>query len=67
VTRGSPDDSNSMPITMSERQAMNSETIRTYLKNVTKSSGQGAGRINSGAYTLVCEHFEPPRNTAMDT
>jgi hypothetical protein len=39
----------------------------TYLKNVAKGSGQGAGRIKSGAYTLVCEHFEPIRNAALGT
>jgi hypothetical protein len=36
------------------------------LKNVDQGSGQGAGRRKSGTYTLVCEHFEPVRNTAMD-
>jgi hypothetical protein len=40
---------------------------RTYLKNVAKGSGQGAGWVKSGAYTLVCEHFEPTRNTALGT
>jgi hypothetical protein len=32
-----------------------------------QGSGQGADWRKSGAYTLVCEHFEPSRNTAMDT
>ena len=40
---------------------------RTHLKNVDKGSWQGADRRKSGAYTIVCEHFEPGRNTAMST
>jgi hypothetical protein len=48
----------------------------THLKNVDQGSGQvldpepgvgSAGRRKSGAYTVVCEHFEPTRNTAMGT
>jgi len=39
----------------------------TFLKKVIKGSGQGAGRLKSGAYTLVCEHFETSRNTALGT
>jgi hypothetical protein len=46
---------------------LGAELSRTYLKNVTKGSGQGAGRIKSGAYAVVCEHFEPLRNAAMGT
>jgi hypothetical protein len=46
--------------------AMGDDFYRTHLKNVDQGSGQGAGRLKSGAYTLVCEHFEPVRNTAMD-
>jgi len=38
---------------------------RTYLKNVDVGSGQGAGSLKSGAYTLVCEHFEVARNAAL--
>jgi hypothetical protein len=38
---------------------------RTHLKNVDKGSWQGADRRKSGAYTIVCEHFEPGRNTAI--
>jgi len=30
-----------------------------------QGSGQGAGWLKSGAYTLACEHFEPFRNDAM--
>ena len=30
-------------------------------------SSKGAVRRKSGAYTVVCEHFEPIRNTAMST
>jgi hypothetical protein len=41
--------------------------FRTHLKKVDQGSCQGAGRRKSGAYTLVCEHFEPIRNTAMST
>jgi hypothetical protein len=37
----------------------------THLKNVDQGSWQGAVRRKSAAYTLVCEHFEPSRNTAM--
>jgi hypothetical protein len=52
------------------------ELARTHLKNVDQGSGQvvdpelavgGAGRRKSGACTVVCEHFEPTRNTAMGT
>jgi hypothetical protein len=38
---------------------------RTHLKIVDQGSGQGAGRRKSGAYTVVCKHFEPTRNAAM--
>jgi hypothetical protein len=38
---------------------------RTHLKNMDQGSGQGAGRLKSGAYTEVFEHFESGRNTAM--
>jgi hypothetical protein len=38
---------------------------RSYLKKVDQGSGQGAGRLKSAAYTVVCEHFEPTRNAAM--
>jgi hypothetical protein len=38
----------------------------THLKNMDQGSGQGAGRLKSGAYTVVFEHFESSRNTAMD-
>jgi hypothetical protein len=38
---------------------------RSYLKKVDQGSGQGAGRRKSGAYAVVCEHFEPTRNAAM--
>jgi hypothetical protein len=41
------------------------DNLRTHLKNVDQGSGQGAVRRKSGAYTLVCEHFEPSRNTAL--
>ncbi len=44
----------------------NSGYTRTYLKKVDQGSWQGAVRRKSGAYTLVCEHFEPIRNTAME-
>jgi hypothetical protein len=40
-------------------------TFRIHLKKVDQGSGQGAGRLKSGAYTLVCEHFEAGRNAAM--
>ncbi|MBW2566563.1 MAG: hypothetical protein JRE24_06715 [Deltaproteobacteria bacterium] len=39
----------------------------SHLKKVDQGSGPGAGRRRSGAYTVVCEHFEPTRNTAMGT
>jgi hypothetical protein len=29
------------------------------------SRGQGASRFESGAYTIVCEHFEPACNAAI--
>ena len=45
--------------------SLQDEIIRSYLKNVDQGSGKGAERIRSGAYTLVCEHFDPIRNTAM--
>jgi hypothetical protein len=32
---------------------------------VDQGSWQGAGRRKRGAYTIVCEHFEPIRNTAI--
>jgi hypothetical protein len=41
--------------------------LRTYLKKVDQGSGQGVVRLKSGAYMLVCEHFEPSRKTAMGT
>jgi hypothetical protein len=41
--------------------------IRTHLKIVDQGSWQGAVLRKSGAYTLVCEHFKPIRNTAMST
>jgi len=34
--------------------------------NILRGS-KGAVRGKSAAYTLVCEHFEPIRNTAMST
>jgi hypothetical protein len=40
---------------------------RTHFKDVDQGSWQGAARRKSGAYTLVCEYFEPIRNTAMGT
>ena len=39
--------------------------IRTHLKNVDKGSWQGADRRKSGAYTIVCEHFDVICNAAM--
>jgi hypothetical protein len=39
---------------------------RSYLKKVDQGSGQGAGQRKSAAYTVVCEHFEPIRNAAME-
>jgi hypothetical protein len=39
--------------------------LKTHCKNVDKGSWQGAVRRKSGAYTLVCEHFEPSRNAVM--
>jgi hypothetical protein len=42
-------------------------TIEPISKNVDQGSWQGAVRRKSGAYTVVCEHFEPIRNTAMGT
>jgi hypothetical protein len=38
---------------------------KSYIKDVDQGSGQGAERFKSGAYTAVCEHFEPIRNAAM--
>ena len=38
----------------------------THLKDVGQGSGQDAGRRKSGAYTAVCEYFEPTRNAAME-
>jgi hypothetical protein len=35
-------------------------------KIVDRDSGQGVGWRKSGAYTAVCEHFEPSRNAALD-
>ena len=34
-------------------------------KRLGFGSGQGAGGLKSGAYTAVCEHFEPTRNAAL--
>jgi hypothetical protein len=39
----------------------------SHLKKVDKVSGQGAGRRESAAYTVVCEHFEPTHNAAKGT
>jgi hypothetical protein len=41
-------------------------TLEPISKIVDRGSGQGAGWRKSGAYTAVCEHFEPARNTALD-
>ena len=41
-------------------------TLEHISKIVDQVSGQGAGRRKSGAYTVVCEHFEPIRNAVMD-
>jgi hypothetical protein len=50
------------------------QCTRSRLKKVNQGSGQvvdpelvvgGAERRKSGAYTVVCEHFEPTRNAAM--
>ncbi len=41
--------------------------FRTHSKKVDKGTGQGAARRESGAYKIVCEHFEAIRNTAMST
>ena len=41
-------------------------TLEPTLKIVDKRSGQGAERVKSGAYTLVCEHFGSVCNAAMD-
>ena len=41
------------------------KTNRSRLKKVNQGLGQGGGRRKSGAYTVVCEHFEPTRNAAM--
>jgi hypothetical protein len=49
-----------------EAKSLSKET-KTHLKNVDQGSGQGAGRLKSGAYTAVREHFEPLRNTALGT
>ncbi len=35
-------------------------------KIVDRGSEQGARWRKSGAYTVVCEHFEPARNAALD-
>jgi hypothetical protein len=34
-------------------------------KRLGFGSGQGAGRLKSGAYMVACEHFEPTRNAAL--
>ena len=39
---------------------------RNYLKNADYVQGQGAGRRKSGAYTVVCEHFEEVRNAVIE-
>jgi hypothetical protein len=41
------------------------EESKSHLKKVDQGSGQGAWRRERGAYTVVCEHFEPTRNAAM--
>ena len=40
---------------------------RTGLKNPDNVRGQGASRFESGAYTLVREHFKPACNAAIRT
>jgi hypothetical protein len=54
----------------------NGNRFTGHLKEVGQGSGQvvgpylavgGAGRRESAAYTVVCEHFEPARNAAMGT
>jgi hypothetical protein len=49
------------------QSAIQNKKERTHLKNADEGSGQGAGRRKSGAYTQVCEHFEPIRNAALST
>jgi hypothetical protein len=39
--------------------------MRTYLKNADYVQVQGAVRRKSGAYLVVCEHFEEVRNTVI--
>jgi hypothetical protein len=41
-------------------------TTKTGFKALDNVQGQGAERFKSGAYTLVREHFEPVRNTAIE-
>jgi hypothetical protein len=48
----------------SEHQKQN--TTETGFKALDNVQGQGAERFQSGAYTLVREHFETVRNTAIE-
>ena len=43
---------------MGRLRLSNKNNIRTHLKKVDQVSGQDANRFESGAYTVVCEHFE---------
>jgi hypothetical protein len=38
---------------------------RSYLKNADYVQEQGAGRRKSGAYTVVCKHFEEVSNAVI--
>jgi hypothetical protein len=46
--------------------AENCYAIRTYLKNEVRVQGK-ARNSEKAEHTIVCEHFEPFRNTAMGT
>jgi hypothetical protein len=49
------------------RNTLNSfNQARRYLKNADYVQVQGAGRRKSGAYKVVCEHFEEVRNTVIE-
>jgi hypothetical protein len=49
-----------------ELQRIRSGGLEPISKIVDWGSEQGAGWRKSGAYTVVCEHFEPFRNAALD-
>jgi hypothetical protein len=55
-----------MKFKLLESKHQKQNTIQTGFKALDNVQGQGAERFKSGAYTLVREHFEPVRNTAIE-